>query len=73
MPFPCHHFGLADGGCRTWERPFHYEGGGLEDFFPSRLFLLVDVKAGFFFIHHLKPDFFSQRIEGQIFVLSHAW
>ena len=35
----------------------------------SRLFFSVDVNkdAGFFFpTHHLKPDFFKQRIEGQI-------
>ena len=48
------------------ERPFDYVGaaGGL---LFSRLFFSVDVKAAFVFIHHLKPDFFSQRIEGHFF------
>ena len=35
----------------------------------SRLFFSVDVNkgAGFFFTHHLKPDFFKQGIESHIF------
>ena len=47
------------------ERPFRYLGGSGRFFF--RLFFSVDVKAGLFFTLDLKPDFFSQTIEGQFF------
>ena len=58
--------GLSRAMARLRERPFHYLGGG-----PGRLFqqiiFSVDVKAGFFFTHHLKPDFFSQELKVRLF------
>ena len=44
-------------------------GGGLEDFFSSadHLFFQLMLKLEFVSTRHLKPDFFSQRIEGHIF------
>ena len=49
------------------ERPFHYRGAGTGRFFSADFFS-VDVKAALFFTHHLKQQFFSRRIEGQIFL-----
>ena len=53
---PCGFFGNGYGATISLSG-----GGGLEDFFFGRLLFSVDVKPGFFFIHYLKPIFFTKN------------
>ena len=62
-PGPAGNTGSHEGQGR-WtvrERPFHYLGGGLEEWFSADYFFTWCLKLDFFFTHQLKPDFFFTK------------